>query len=446
MKLLRSKKIKIGLLTAVMATVPIVTTSCNMDFSKEQKDMHLDKKDFDSKEYAIIQKTIQTSIQDSMFKKYYSNQVINNSYATKDVDGEWKVKGKEKEYSSMRNIITETDARRFFINEQWGGTGNYGAGLLWEAIDDIRENSLVSKETHLLLNKMSTIYNRTIVIYPTKVFVKNGEFIKGEKATAGKYLHAEFRADLQTPMKRRFMKKFMTLKINVPIDNSSKTDDPSIEMKRLKAIEKIKDAKSVKTIGQLKEILNETILSGKKTVNSSKHSIIDDGAFNKMFNVNKNIDLNGGIYPLNKTKNGVYTPEWTGKVNLENGKITTQKNNVEQIYNFGFWNTTKDEELNKTFKGSEKVSKITDFIKQKMFVESEQPIIKDLFSKDGNWDVEVLSRTWAGNKGSNYFISDWIENLGHRTNYFYYFKNKNDASQTFYVKGGSSLNHPKEGN
>ncbi len=447
MKLLKSKTIKIGLLVAVTAAVPVIATSCNVDQTREQKDMHLEKDEFNSKEYATIQKMIQTSIQDSMFKGYYADQVINNSKAVKDAkSGEWKVGGEDKKYSSMKKIATEAEARRFFISEQWNRTGNYGSDLLSTAIYNIRENSSVSKEIHLLLNKMSTLYNRTIVIYPTKVVMKNGEFIKGNKATEGRYLHAEFRADLQTPMKRRFMKKFMTLKIDVPIDESTATDDPAIEMKRLKAIMNVKDAKSITKSSQLREILNETLTGGSTTVDKASHSIVDNASFSKMFTPAKSADLLGGIYPLNTAKTDVYVPESTGQVDLTNGKIKTKAASVDKDYNFGFWNQTANEDAKMTFKGSQKVSKLTDFIKDKMFVNSEQPILKELFGKNGNWEVNVVARTWAGNEGSNYFISDWIENLGHRTNYFYYFKNKKDASQTFFLKGNSSLAHPKEGN
>ncbi|TCG11816.1 hypothetical protein [Mycoplasma todarodis] len=446
MKLLKSKSIKIGLLVAVTAAVPIVTTSCNVDQTREQKDMHLDKSDFDSKEYSTIKEMIQTTVQESMFNQYYADQVVYNSWTTKNAaTGNWEYNGKQKRYSNVKNVVTEKDARRFFLDEK-GGIGNFGSDYVGWAINQIRENSAVTKDLQLLLNKMSTIYNRTIVIYPTKVVVKQGEFVKGNKATEGKYLHAEFRADLQTPMKRRFMKKFMTLNIDIPIDDSSLTDDPAIEMKRLKAILNVKDAKSITTTTQLRRVLSEaSIFGGQATVDKANHSVVADASFSKMYNPAKSADLMGGMYPLNAAKSDPYVPEFTGQVDLKTGKINDKKTSIDKEYNFGYWDQKANVEAKK-FKGSQKVSELTEFIKNKMFVNSEQPIIKELFGKNGNWDVKVVARTWAGNEGSNYFLSDWIENLGHRTNYFYYFTNKKDASQTFYMKAGTSLAHPKEGN
>ncbi len=450
MKLTKQKIIGLGSLAITTFAVPIVATSCNQSLGRQIKELHLDEGDFDSPEFKNIQNIIQNRFQYEIFNDMYASGVIKNSYATLNSNtNTYQIQGEEKTYPNITRVKTQEDANRFFLNEKSGKHGNFGLEYVSWIIDRIRDNILVNSKTQLLLNKISTLYNRNIIVYPTLVKIKNGEFKNGGPLTSGKYMHAEFRADLQSPMKRRFMRQFATFKLDIPIDNSKPSDNPDKEMKRLKAIMNIKSNDSVINITQLKAVLNETIFSEGGSVQDAKHSVIDPKYFTTAINgASKQINLSAGIFPLTKGQVTHYIPEWTGKVDLTNGK--TKENGVlkDHVYTFGKSDFQNNAPFTtpKTFKGSQKVEEITKYIKDTFFTNSTQPIIKSLFGVNGTWDVKVVSRTWPGNIGANYFISDWIENLGHRTNYFYYFVNKKDATQTFYMKHSTSLSHPKEGN
>ncbi len=442
--MLKTKNINIALgLSAVIAT-PLIVTSCNINTSREQKDLHLESKDFKSKDFKTITNYIQNTVQNELFKNYYSSFVIKNA--------QQKTNAKTKavldvETSSLSKVLTKQDANRFFLNEQSGKHGNFGSSYISWAMDELRENTLISKTTQLLLNKISTLYNRTIVVHPTVSVIKEGLF-NNIPGTKGKYLHAEFKADLQTPMKRRYMRELMVLKVDIPVIANSKAKtgdaDAKAELERLRKITAITNPASIKNSMQLKELLNETIFKKDGFVSKFNDSIIKDQAsFNSLIANKEEIYLSDGIFPIENTNHYAPSANTTGKVDLTNGKVAS----TDKTYTFGKNYNNALVNLNKTFSSSQKVSEITNYITKTYFTNSKQAYFKNLFNeKTGTWNVKVVARTWAGNEGSNYFVSDWIENLGHRTNYFYYFQNKQNPSEAFYIKGNTSLVTPKEGN
>ena len=416
--------------------IPIVaTTACNIRVKREIKNENLNDRIWESEEWKTLEKMIQNKFKQQIINDMFTNFVYKytNPNNSEQVRLSWLTRSKTKEQLD-----------RAFLNKK-RGTGNYATDKLANTLTEIRENKLIPVKYKLLLNKISTIYNRTINVYPTKIFNKE---IEGDK-----YLHLEFRADLITPMKRRFVKKFLDLQIDFPIFDRKYTQ---LNLRKFYKITQLNSptnlAQEIETANQMENIWLSTIRTD-QGIRKPGNGIIDETNALAILGTKQLLNLNSGFYPLNNAKNDLYNPTFTGRINDPK---------APKSYIFANWcglvleNPTTNEdgvitylipETNKEFvtlKNTDKVSKLEMAIQKHFFTESKMLLFKSLFGKDGKWQIKVEAQTWAGNPASNYTIADWVENIGHRSNFVFYMIKKDDPSESYYYKSTAGMARVQE--
>ncbi len=395
-KILNNKLIYIGSI-ALVASTPLISTSCNIRYGRTQKDAHLSKEVFESNDFKKIEHIIQNKFHDKLIAQLYTQYYNDNIIKPKS---SWY-------FSKVASAKTTAQLNRSLLEtkNEWG-VDNIGFSALYDVISEVRSNELIPINLKLLLNKISTLYDYVIKIYPTKIYRKT-------LSNNAKVVHIDFRSDLQTPMKRRYMRKFMDLSTDIPInfDSQGKLQYTVERFKKIYNIDTTSPqttANSVKNASQIKALLKSTLFNS-KGLGDAKTNIISDP---KLVSNNK-IALTNGIFPMD-ANNKIYQPKYTGKLN--NIPVGTK-------YKFGYLQNNANSIL-KEFGKDEKVSKLTESIKNELFVNSKQAIIKELFGPNGEWDVKVVAKTWAENDASDYTISDWVENIGQRSNLHYYISKK----------------------
>ena len=373
--------------TAVMSVSFISIISCNVNFSKNIKNNNIsNSRLFESRQGKQLQNLIQDKFQNAFLKKTYLNffrggKWVNNNgrkfenYKEWDNDNDEWVQ-KDQYISKLAAARFEKDLTRRLLEIQ-GGKGNFAANILKDIEYSIWKNKNINPDVRSLLNEIRTTYNRVKKIYPIeqRIITKNGL----------RYAKIVFQVDLISTLNRRFMKHYIQLKGEIPL-------------------EKISD-----------KFLRENVYDfSNKFSNYSSSAKLLDALYNdptstseipKDF-ITNNKYLNGVIQDFNSLKFSTNTSKTkyilsydqysNSRINLDTGKLEGTKKNIL---------------LSKEFNKTDKMAKIADYLEEIMFTDNKVNYIKEFFMGSNPWKPSIDIVNLAGTSISGITLDDYLHNF-----------------------------------